>query len=97
MRIGAKSGRRQLESEAMEHRGGEDTLTEEAARQPYSGGWPRLFLPDCASDLKATASANLVYPSRKAARKIAAPLARKDGSHNAPSYQASSPRVRIEA
>jgi NADP-dependent 3-hydroxy acid dehydrogenase YdfG len=30
---------------------------------------------------KATAPANLVYPSRKAARKIAAPLARKDGSH----------------
>ena len=33
-RIGAKSGRRQLKREAMEHRGGEDTLTEEAARQP---------------------------------------------------------------
>jgi hypothetical protein len=32
--IGAKSGRRQLKTEAMEHRGGEDALTEEAARQP---------------------------------------------------------------
>ena len=33
-RIGATCGRRQLEREAMEHRGGEDTLTEEAARRP---------------------------------------------------------------
>ena len=29
-----KRERRQLKTEAMEHRGGEDTLTEEAARQP---------------------------------------------------------------
>jgi transposase len=33
-RISANNGRRQLKREAMEHRGGEDTLTEEAARQP---------------------------------------------------------------
>jgi hypothetical protein len=36
---------------------------------------------------KVTAQANLVYPSRKAARKIAAPLARKNGSHNAQSHR----------
>jgi hypothetical protein len=49
---------------------------------PQSGGWARLLLPERASDLAQGDCANeLGLPSRKTARKIAAPLARKDGSH----------------
>ena len=70
-RIGAKSRRRQLKRRddgAGKHRGGEDTGTA-AARRLHSGGWPRLLLPERASDLKATAQANLVYlPGRPIGR-----------------------------
>ncbi len=52
-----------------------------AATTLKSSGWPRLFLPDRALDLKVTALYGLGPPSRKTDRKIAAPLARKDGSH----------------
>jgi hypothetical protein len=58
--IGAKSGRRQLKSEAMEHTGGEDTLTEKKRRgSPKVADSQRFLCPialrisrgDCASEL----------------------------------------------
>jgi hypothetical protein len=50
----------------------------------------RISRGDCASELD--------LPSGKGDRKIAAPLAPKDGSHNAPSHwRVGSPGVRIEA
>jgi hypothetical protein len=48
-----------------------------------SGGWLRLLLPELASDLaQGDCASELGLLSGKAARKIAAPLARKDGSHH---------------
>ena len=50
------------------------------------------------SSIRRLRHANLVHLSRKTARKIAAPLARKDGSHNAQSHRrVNSLTVRIEA
>ena len=60
----------------MEHRGGEDALTEEAARRTLKWRMAKAsFARLRFGSSKATAPANLVYPSRKTARKIAAPLA----------------------
>ena len=73
--------------EQTEHGGGEGSAIERRG-DPKGGRCPRLISPERASDLAQGDCANeLGLPSRKTARKIAAPLARDDGSHNAQSHR----------
>ena len=94
--------RRQLKERRwsqMKQRGGEDTLTQRRGDPKVADG-NGSFLPECASDLEGDcAMRTWSYPPRgRPLGRLQRLLARKDGSHNAPSHQrVSSPRVRIEA